>query len=282
MIQDITPYQYKNEYQPTSPDQDSFLLCYDKNYILIKESNEGIVFPTFREMEVLIEKEKLYKDYIYLFQIDNMRFYLGQNINNITPQNYQWKKTQILRKTFPKHLCFAGMIGEQLNRWYQSHHYCGHCQTEMIVSQKERMVYCPKCGLIEYPKICPATIIAVTHGNRLLMSRYVGRDKSHYALIAGYAEVGETIEETVKREVMEEVGLKVKNITYYKSQPWPISDTLLFGFFCELDGDDENIRLDENELEFAQWFDRTDIPVTYDDFSLTNEMIIAFKEKKLK
>ena len=65
------------------------------------------------------------------------------------------------------------------------------------------------------------------------------RDSDRYALIAGFAEIGETIEETVQREVMEETGVKVKNIRYYKSQPWPFSDSLLFGFFCELDGSDE-------------------------------------------
>jgi NAD+ diphosphatase len=76
---------------------------------------------------------------------------------------------------------------------------------------------------------------------------------------------------------MEEVGLKVKNLRYYKSQPWSYSDTLLFGFFCELDGEDEQITLDENELESAEWFERENIPTKPEDFSLTNEMMMAFK-----
>lgn len=92
------------------------------------------------------------------------------------------------------------------------------------------MMRCEHCGQMEFPKICPAVIIGVTDGNRLLMSKYAGRDYKKYALIAGFAEIGETIEETVQREVMEEVGLKVKNLRYYKSQPWSFSDTLLFGF----------------------------------------------------
>lgn len=82
------------------------------------------------------------------------------------------------------------------------------------------MMRCEYCGQMEFPKICPAVIIGVTDGNRLLMSKYAGRDYKKYALIAGFAEIGETIEETVQREVMEEVGLKVKNLRYYKSQPW--------------------------------------------------------------
>ena len=85
------------------------------------------------------------------------------------------------------------------------------------------------------------------------------------------------MEETVSREVMEEVGLPVKNIRYYKSQPWPFSSTVLMGFFCDLDGDDETITLDANELALAQWFERDEIPVTPSRDSLTNEMIMAFK-----
>ena len=91
--------------------------------------------------------------------------------------------------------------------------------------RKERMMRCPRCGQMEYPEICPAVIIAVTDKNRLLLSKYAGRTYKRYALLAGFTEIGETLEETVKREVMEEVGLKVTNIRYYKSQPWSFSDT---------------------------------------------------------
>ena len=114
---------------------------------------------------------------------------------------------------------------------------------------------CPECKNIEYPKISPAVIVAVTNGNRLLLSRYARGGYRNYALIAGFAEVGETLEDTVRREVMEEVGLKVKNIRYYKSQPWSFSDSLLVGFFAELDGDD-TITLEEEELAEAVWFER--------------------------
>lgn len=129
---------------------------------------------------------------------------------------------------------------------------------------------------MEFPKICPAVIVGVTDGNRILMSKYAGRTYKNYALIAGFTEIGETVEQTVAREVMEEVGLKVKNIRYYKSQPWAFTDTLLMGFYCDLDGAD-TITLDENELALAQWFDREDIPEVLSTESLTNEMILRFK-----
>jgi len=130
---------------------------------------------------------------------------------------------------------------------------------------------------MEFPKICPAVIVGVTDGNRILMSKYAGRSYKKYALLAGFTEIGETVEETVAREGMEEVGLKVKNIRYYKSQPWAFSDTLLMGFYCDLDGDAE-VTLDEEELALAEWFERDEIPVEPSRDSLTNEMIIKFKQ----
>ena len=123
--------------------------------------------------------------------------------------------------------------------------------------------------------------MGVTNGNRLLMSKYANRDFKRYALIAGFAEIGETLEETVQREVMEEVGLKVKNLRYYKSQPWAFTDTLLTGFFAELDGEEE-ITLDEEELAMAEWFEREEIPVHERSRSLTNEMILGFKHGLIK
>ena len=145
---------------------------------------------------------------------------------------------------------------------------------------KERMLYCESCHNMEFPKICPAVIIGVTDGDKILMSKYAGRTYKKYALLAGFTEIGETLEETVQREVMEEVGLKVKNIRYYKSQPWSFSDTLLMGFFCDLDGEEE-INLDREELAMAEWFDREKMPVEREDLSLTNDMMMAFKEGRV-
>ena len=108
------------------------------------------------------------------------------------------------------------------------------------------------------------------------MTKYAGREYKRYALIAGFTEIGESVEETVKREVMEEVGLHVKNLRYYKSQPWSFSDTLLMGFFAEVEGDD-SITLDREELALAEWFERENIPVSESDISLTSEMIEYFR-----
>jgi NAD+ diphosphatase len=137
---------------------------------------------------------------------------------------------------------------------------------------------CLDCGNKVYPRINPAVIIGIRNKDRILITRY-RTGYAHNALVAGFAEIGETLEDTVRREVMEEVGVKVKNITYYKSQPWGMAQDLLVGFFCDLDGD-ETIRMDEGELKYAEWVTREDLELQPNDISLTNEMMKVFKDNR--
>ena len=132
---------------------------------------------------------------------------------------------------------------------------------------------------MKYPKILPAVIIALVHGNRILMSKYVGGAYKNYALLAGFSQIGEPVEEKVRREVMEEVGLKVKNIRYYKSQPWGFDSNLLMGFFCDL-AEEGEIRLEEEELSLAEWVDYRDVPDDPEGLSLTREMMTYFRKQR--
>ncbi len=278
MIQDIAPHRFQNAYQPIPPEKRSIALYYEEHVSLLKKTGDGISFPTFGDLERL--NEDIYETYIYLFTIDDDRYYLVQNINREPLSEFTMENTEVFRTVEPQYRAFAGITGYQLYSWYKNHRYCGHCGTKMKQDSKERMLYCEKCHNMEFPKICPAVIIGVTDGNRILLSKYAGRTYKKYALLAGFTEIGETVEETVQREVMEEVGLKVKNIRYYGSQPWSFSDTLLMGFYCDLDGED-TITLDEEELALAQWFEREEIPVEPSRDSLTNEMIIKFKNGEI-
>lgn len=274
MIQDIQPHRYNNQYRPVPPDPDCYAMYYEPHAALLRKTPDGIEFPRFRDLERL--NEEIYEESIYLFTIDEERYYLVQDINRAPLSPFTMENTEIFREAEPRYLSFAGITGYQLHNWYESHKYCGRCGHIMKRDGKERMLYCEECHNMEFPKICPAVIIGVTDGNRILMSKYAGRAYKKYALLAGFTEIGETVEETVAREVMEEVGLKVKNIRYYKSQPWSFSDTLLMGFYCDLDGDGR-ITLDREELALAEWFEREDIPDHMSMESLTNEMIMKFK-----
>lgn len=278
MIQDIQPHKYDNQYRPCPPDRESYALYYENHVALLKKQPDRIDFPRFKDLERL--NEDIYEDAIYLFTIDEERYYLVKDINRERLSEYTMENTEIFRFAEPQYLAFAGITGYQLYNWYRTRKYCGCCGSRMKHDAKERMMYCEKCHNMEFPKICPAVIIGVTDGDRILMSKYAGRTYKKYALLAGFTEIGETIEETVQREVMEEVGLKVKNIRYYKSQPWSFSDTVLMGFYCDLDGEDQ-IELDREELALAEWFERDEIPVEPSRDSLTNEMIMKFKNHEV-
>ena len=119
----------------------------------------------------------------------------------------------------------------------------------------------------------------VVRNDKILMIKTFRFNRYIWELPGGGIEPGETAEEAVAREVMEEVGLKVKNIRYYKSQPWGIAGNLSVGYFCDLDGDDV-VHLDEEELATAEWFDRSELPAEDDGISLTREMIRIFGEGK--
>ena len=129
-------------------------------------------------------------------------------------------------------------------------------------------------------RINPAVIVGVIRGDCLLITRY-RTGFAHNALVAGFAEIGETLEETVAREVMEETGIRVKNIRYYKSQPWGIASDILMGFYCDVDGDD-TIRRDDRELKYAEWIPKKEIRLQSSDYSLTNEMMQCFRDGRIR
>ncbi len=282
MIQDIAPKVFHNEYENKQPDDQASILIFKDRKCLIGQGQFGeVLFPSKKDCG-----DGLF--YTYLFRIDDEEYFLGRvkNENDLAGlfkknKNYEWIEPQSFRLGEPRDRCFAGITGFQLYNWYRRHRYCGHCGCETRHSEEERMILCPECGEMYYPQICPGVIVGVMHKGRLLMSRYRDRNYKHYALLAGFTEAGETVEQTVYREVMEEVGLPVKNLRYYKSQPWPFSDTLLMGFFCDLDGDDDTILLEENELSEAGWYRPDEIPVdSYDSghVSLTSEMMALFRD----
>ncbi len=271
MIQDIYPKIYHNEYQDIEPTENDFILVFHKNTVLVRFKDGKLRYPTLKEMDGLP------CDYYYLFSIDNYKYFLAIfRESSLTLEGYCYENVRLFRTAASRHTAFAGITAHHLFGWYQTNQFCGRCGHKMTPDHKERMLFCPDCHNMVYPRISPAVIAGILNGDKILMSKYAGRPYTNYALIAGFNEIGESAEQTVAREVMEEVGLKVKNIRYYKSQPWAFSGSLLMGFFCELDGSDE-IKLDKNELSEARWFSRNEITLEEDHVSLTREMIMTFK-----
>ena len=145
----------------------------------------------------------------------------------------------------------------------------------------ERAMRCPSCGQIVYPRINPAVLAAVRHRDKLLLTHYANRpNATRYALVAGFTEIGETLEDTVRREVMEEVHLPVKNIRYHGSQPWGFAGNIMVGFWADLDSEDETVILDRSELDEGVWLSREELPVEENPASLTHTMIQLFRQGK--
>lgn len=268
MIQDIEPHRYDLTYS-TEPISDGDTVLIFQNRCVLACRGEALRLPTAGELGI--------QEGRYLFKIDDTAFYMAELPEQVS-EEYTWVSMMDIRMAQPRYLAFAVVTGQQMTQFYQSNRYCAGCGTANQVSQTERAMICPKCGKIMYPQICPSVIVAVTHGDKILLTKYAPSHSPHrhYALVAGYNEIGESLEATVRREVMEEVGLKVKNIRYYKSQPWAFSGSLLMGFYCELDGD-EAVHLDTQELQEGSWISRGDLPCRAGEAALTAEMIEQFR-----
>ncbi|MBQ6058921.1 MAG: NAD(+) diphosphatase [Clostridia bacterium] len=269
MLHDIAPMVFNNAFAIKEPAAEDFALCYSQNEILL--TDEPLALPRFSDVGLHLMPHSE-----YLFSIDEMRFFLVRSALSATeiPNDCRFVPLSSLNTELPRWQAFPAHMGAQVFRWKNSHVYCGRCGAPMKNSDFERALVCSECGLVEYPKIAPAIIVAVTDGDRLLMTRYARNANAYrrYALVAGFVEIGETFEEAVQREVFEEVGLRIKNVTYYKSQPWPFPDSVMIGFFAELDGDD-TITLQESELCEGVWFPREEIPPTQSTVSIAQELI---------
>lgn len=274
MVQDIYPHIFQNEFSHRTAQADDFILVFQNGLLLMDTTSGGIRLPT---LALLRETVGISPDALqFLFTEDGVGYYLLENGQPEPFEPFAYVHTRTYRELGPGETRFACAVGETLNRWYAANRYCGRCGTPMVKSEAERAMVCPACKHTVYPKICPAVIVAVCDGERLLLTKYAGREFSRYALIAGFAEIGESIENTVRREVLEEVGLHLGELRFYKSQPWVFTDTLLMGFYAKLSGPDQ-IHLQEDELSVGQWFLRGELPDDHSGISLTGEMIETFR-----
>ena len=307
MIQDIAPRTMHNQFRDYGPEQmkneDTAFVFEGRNVLCHVDEQSGISFPKAGELLAAGASREHFR---YLFSIDDRPFWLfssfeedadarsvlaGLKAKSGDPGScasghaedageYSVKTLRVLRRTKPKEECYAGETAYHLYVWYRDNNFCGRCGEHLEYSHKERAMICPSCGNVVYPKIAPAVIVGILNssGDKIVMTRYAGREYKGHALVAGFCEIGETAEDTVRREVLEEVGLHVRNIRYYKSQPWGFDSNLLFGYYCTAD-EDEPIHMDDGELAKAVWVSRDEIGEEERNLSLTAEMILHFKEE---
>jgi NAD+ diphosphatase len=169
------------------------------------------------------------------------------------PQGWVWQGLRALFGALDD--AQFGLAGRalQIVDWDRTHQYCGACGAPTVAHAAERSRVCPGCGLVVYPRLAPAVMGLVRRGRELLLARSPRFTKGVYSALAGFVEPGETLEQCLEREVYEEVGIRVRKVRYFASQPWPFPHSLMIAFFADYDSGE--IRIDGAEIEDARWFD---------------------------
>lgn len=281
MIQDIAPHVFDNHMQPEAPQAGDAVLVFcegdDNRFlnILMRHENEEAAFPPFSLFDGNI-------DLAFAFSLDGRRFYLALPGHGISaaPEGWKFRRAGFLDRIAPNEAALAVMTGVHLYRWYATNRYCGRCGSALVPKEDLRALFCARCGNMVFPKIAPVVIVALVSDGRLLTIRYAGARGTRRALVAGFVEIGETAEQAVERELLEETGLRAKNIRYVCSQPWGFHEELILGYTAELDGSDV-ITVDEDELADAAWTAPAEIEEIKGNPSLTYELMMRFKHGTL-
>ena len=280
MIQDIAPHRLANEYRPAAVPaaDDPVLFVRGQELAVRREGDDAFAFPTVREAGASAG------DLVYLFALDGVPHWLAPDAGAVEPPaGYELVHNRVLRmeRRGPRERMYVAYTAVHLAGWYAKNRYCGACGGPLRRHETLRALVCPSCGNTVFPRLNPAVIVCVCDPERkkIVLTRYAaGRYAPIDALVAGFVEIGETIEDCVRREVREELGLSVKNIRYYKSQPWGVAGDILSGYWADVDGD-PTIHLDEGELGRAVWAGPDEIPGQPDDLSLTNEMMCLWRDR---
>ena len=175
---------------------------------------------------------------------------------------------------------FAICRAKEMMFWRDRRRFCGSCGTKMEDSATDTARICPECKERYYPQIAPAVITAVLKDGKLLLAHNRNFTSGVHSLIAGFVESGESLEQAVAREVFEETGIRVKNIRYYSSQPWPFPNSLMLGFVADYDSGE--LKPDGVELETADWYSADELPMLPDHGSIARKIIEDFKKNNLR
>lgn len=273
MIQDIFPSSFDNHFVPNQkPSEDDFILHYSENALLLKAVEGGFELPRRKDFTHFPEASVA----TYLFKLNGVACFMAWGELVSEQPNLSYQDIASYRTMSPSEVAWICLVGAHLLNWYTHNRFCGKCGSSMTHKQDERAMQCTECGNVVYPRISPAVIVAIRSGDSILLASNSSIPGRRYSLIAGFVDVGETLEEAVVREVKEEVGLDVQNIRYHTSQPWPVSGSLMVGFTAEAD-QSHPIHVDTTELLEAAWFKRGALPNHSLPLSIAGDMIEKFE-----
>jgi len=216
----------------------------------------------------------------YLGQLHGVHAFSAEIAAPHTPPGMVWHGLRTLFGRFDELHVAVASRASQIMEWDRTHQFCGRCGTPTVLRTDERARRCPSCQLTVYPRINPAIMVLIHNGRDVLLARKASMPRNRYTALAGFVEAGESLEETVARESLEEVGVQVKNIRYFGSQSWPFPNSLMIAFTAEHAGGE--IQPDGVEIEDARWFAPDALPNVPDGISISRWMIDAVTAELLR
>ena len=257
---------------PATESARALWFVFQKDRLLLKTNDNGRLIPSTHELAAFnlspIRKQ-------YLGSLDGLPCYAAEMPD--TPSLTDGLVLQGLRETFGRleeALIWIAGRANQLVDWSRSHQFCGRCGHPTKDKTEERAKICPACGLINYPRLSPAVIVAVVKGDRLLLASNKRFKPGYFSVLAGFVEPGETLEDCVAREIREEVGINVENIRYFGSQPWPFPNSLMVAFVADYGSG--RISVDPSEIAHAAWFKADDLPAIPPRLTIARHLIDWF------
>lgn len=244
-----------------------------ENKLLVKPGESGLSIPIGADLKNL--GLKIVRSH-YLGSLDGQDCYSAELAERPGRNGFELKDLRPLMGVMEYNIALAAGRALQINEWDRNHIYCSRCGALNEIKEGERAKVCPECGLLSYPVISPAIIVAVVRKDTLLLANNKNFPKNRYSVIAGFVEPGETFEECVMREVQEETSIRIKNIKYFGSQPWPFPHSMMIGFTAEYEGGE--IQVDGVEIGDAAWFKADALPEIPPKGSISRELIEWFVE----
>ncbi len=215
----------------------------------------------------------------YLGRLDGLHCFSAELAEDVeAPAGWTFQGLRRLFALMPEEMFWVAGAAVQIVDWDRTHQFCGRCGALTVDKVRERAKECPECGLLSYPRISPAIIVLVEKGDQLLLARSHRHPSGMYSVLAGFVEPGETLEAAVVREIREEVGIAVKDIQYFGSQPWPFPNSLMIAFTCKYDKGE--IVLEETEMADAGWYTIDNLPPIPPRISIARQLIDWFIYKQ--
>lgn len=236
--------------------------------VLVLKTDTGLTFPTANHLKTLgIDSSAAY----FVCHSGDKNYYVLALDKHLNVSDFKYKDITRIFSMVQEREYSLLLKALHLLKWFRKNKHCCLCGEELYHNYSEHKLICSSCGERRYPSIYPAVLVAILKDNQLLMVRSKHYPPGIFSLISGFVDPGETLEECVAREVQEEVGLKVKNLRYFGSHPWPFSSSIMVGFIA--DYAEGVISLDTNELECAQWFSIDNLPEMTDRLSFARTLI---------